>query len=140
MSAMTGPEFLTRLVEATNAHDVDRIEACFAEDYVNVTPCHPARGFTGREQVRRNWTTILGAVPDLVAEVVDSAEDGPHIWSEWEMRGTRRDGGAHLMRGVLVYTVRDGLATQLRFFMEPVDDSPVDADQAVARLTTGGEQ
>jgi ketosteroid isomerase-like protein len=136
---MTVPEFLNRLLEATNAHDVGRIEACFAEDYVNSTPCHPARGFTGREQVGRNWTTILHAVPDLVAEVVDCTEAGPRIWSEWEMRGTRRDGGAHLMRGVLVFTVRDGVATQLRFFMEPVDDSPLDADQAVARLTTGGE-
>lgn len=136
---MTGPEFLTRLVEATNAHDVGRIEACFAEEYLNVTPCHPARGFMGREQVRRNWTTILGAVPDLVAEVVDFSQTGSHIWSEWEMRGTRRDGSPHLMRGVLVFTVTDGLATQLRFFMESVDDSPVDADLAVARLTGGVE-
>ena len=136
---MTGPEFLTRLVEATNAHDVGRIEACFAEEYLNVTPCHPARGFIGREQVRRNWTTILGAVPDLVAEVVDFSQTGSQIWSEWEMRGTRRDGSPHLMRGVLVFTVTDGLATQLRFFMESVDDSPVDADLAVARLTGGVE-
>jgi ketosteroid isomerase-like protein len=138
MIVMTGPEFLTRLCEATNAHDVARIEACFAEDYVNVTPCHPARGFVGKEQVRRNWTAILAAVPDLVAEVGGWAEDGPRIWSEWEMRGTRRDGVPHLMRGVLVFTVRDGLATHLRFFLEPVDDAQVDADQAVARLTTGG--
>jgi len=135
---MTRPEFLSRLLEATNAHDVGRIEACFAGDYVNVTPCHPARGFTGREQVRRNWTTILGAVPDLEAVVLDSVEDGPRIWSEWEMRGTRRDGAAHLMRGVLVFTVHDGLATGLRFFMEPVDESPVDADQAVEQVTGGG--
>ena len=139
MSVMTRPEFLTRLLAATNAHDVGRIEACFAEEYVNVTPCHPARGFTGRGQVRRNWTAILGAVPDLEAEVVDFAVDGPRVWSEWEMRGTRRDGSSHLMRGVLVFTVTDGLATRLRFFMEPVDDSPVDADHAVARLTGAGE-
>ena len=136
---MTRPEFLTRLLAATNAHDVGRIEACFAEEYVNVTPCHPARGFTGRGQVRRNWTAILGAVPDLEAEVVDFAVDGPRVWSEWEMRGTRRDGSSHLMRGVLVFTVTGGLATRLRFFMEPVDDSPVDADHAVARLTGAGE-
>jgi ketosteroid isomerase-like protein len=134
---MAPPEFLTRLLAATNAHDVDGIEACFAESYVNVTPCHPARGFTGRGQVRRNWTTILDAVPDLVAEIRDSVQDGPRIWSEWEMRGTRRDGGRHLMRGVLVFDVRDGLATHLRFFMEPVDEAPVDADEAVARLTEG---
>ena len=134
---MTRPEFLTRLLEATNAHDVDAIADCFTDDYVNLTPCHPARGFTGREQVRLNWTTILGAVPDLVAEVVASTVDGPRIWSEWEMRGTRRDGAPHLMRGVLVFTVHDERAEHLRFFLEPVDDVAADADQAVARLTGG---
>lgn len=135
---MTVPEFLTRLVEATNDHDIEGIVACFSEEYVNVTPCHPARGFTGREQVRRNWTAILGAVPDLVAEVGDFVEAGDGIWSEWEMRGTRRDGVPHLMRGVLVFTVRNGLATHLRFFLEPVDDAPIDADRAVAGLTGEG--
>lgn len=135
---MTRPEFLTRLLEATNDHDVDGIVACFSDDYVNVTPCHPARGFTGRDQVRRNWTTILGAVPDLVAEISAFAEDGERIWSEWEMRGTRRDGAPHLVRGVLVFTVRDELATRLRFFLEPVDDASEDADHAVTRLTGGG--
>ena len=135
---MTVPEFLTRLVEATNDHDIEGIVACFSEEYVNVTPCHPARGFTGREQVRRNWTAILGAVPDLVAEVGDFVEAGDGIWSEWEMRGTRRDGVPHIMRGVLVFTVRNGLATHLRFFLEPVDDAPIDADRAVAGLTGEG--
>jgi ketosteroid isomerase-like protein len=134
---MTRPEFLTRILEATNSHDVDRIAACFTDDYVNVTPCHPARGFTGREQVRRNWTAILGGVPDLVAEVVGWCGDGPVIWSEWEMRGTRRDGAPHLMRGVLVFTLRDERAEELRFFLEPVDESGTSADEAVATLTGG---
>lgn len=134
---MAQPQFLTRLLEATNAHDVDGIVACFSDDYVNVTPCHPARGFTGRGQVRRNWTAILQAVPDLVAEVLSFVEDDDRIWSEWEMRGTRGGDGPHLVRGVLVFTVRNGLATHLRFFLEPVDDSSIDADRAVARLTGG---
>ncbi|MGY2703007.1 MULTISPECIES: nuclear transport factor 2 family protein [unclassified Nocardioides] len=134
---MTRPDFLTRLLAATNDHDVEGIVACFSDEYVNVVPCHPARGFAGREQVRRNWTTILAAVPDLVAEVVDSVRDGDRIWSEWEMRGTRRDGVAHLMRGVLVFTLHDDVAAGLRFFMEPVDEAPVDVDRAVAGLIGG---
>ena len=44
---MTSPEYLIRLLQATNDHDVDGIVACFTDDYVNVTPCHPARSFTG---------------------------------------------------------------------------------------------
>ena len=135
---MTRPEYLTRLLKATNDHDVDGVVACFSDDYVNATPCHPARSFTGRDQVRRNWTTIFQAVPDLVAEVGEYVEDGDRIWSEWELRGTRRDGAPHLMRGVLVFTLRNSLAAHLRFFLEPVDDAPVDADLAVTRLTGGG--
>src|SRR4051812_40894700 len=44
-----------RLVQATNDHDLDGLVACFAADYENATPAHPARSFRGREQVRRNW-------------------------------------------------------------------------------------
>ena len=139
MSVMTRPEFLTRLLAATNAHDVGRIEACFAEEYVNVTPCHPARGFTGRGQVRRNWTAILGAVPDLEAEVVDFAVDGPRVWSEWEMRGTRVDGTPHLMRGPILFTLTGdrARARAARFYLEPVELDGPDADAAV-RQALGG--
>jgi ketosteroid isomerase-like protein len=134
---MTLPSFLERLTAATNAHDVEGIVDCFADDYVNETPCHPARGFTGREQVRRNWTTILAAVPDHEAEVVAWVEDGPRLWTEWEMRGTLRDGARLLMRGAMVFTLRDGVATHLRFFLEPVDDSGATVDEAVSTMTGG---
>ena len=46
---------LRRLQDATNAHDIEAICACFAPGYRNETPVHPARGFTGSEQVHRNW-------------------------------------------------------------------------------------
>lgn len=127
-------EFAARLEEATNAHDVDAIAACFSEDYENATPCHPARGFVGVEQVRRNWSAILGAVPDLVAEVRGRATSGAEQWLEWEMRGVRRDGHAHLMRGVTVFTVVGDQATSARFFLEPVDQEDADADTAVRQV------
>src|SRR3954453_6567313 len=126
---MTGPGYATepaqvlqRLLEATNAHDVDAITNCFAPDYRNETPIHPARGFVGNEQVRRNWTQILAAIPDLSAVVIASATSGDTVWSEWEHRGTRRDGSAHLMRGVIVFAVANGLIAAARFFLEPVDE------------------
>ena len=44
------------------------------------------------------------------------------MWSEWEMRGTRLDGEAHLMRGVMRFAVADdGRASAVRFYLEPVD-------------------
>src|SRR5213080_4232756 len=98
--------FALRLREATNSREVDSVVACFAADYVNETPAHPARGFTGIDQVRRNWTHIFTAVPDHTAALVGSAQDGDTVWTEWEMSGTRVDGGRHCMRGVIVFTVR----------------------------------
>ena len=124
---------LQRLVQATNEHDLDSLVDCFAPDYRNETPVHPARGFQGREQVRKNWERIFAFVPDVTADVVRSAADGETIWSEWEMRGTRRDGSAHLMRGVIIFDVHDGQARWARFYLEPVDDDAGDVDDAVQR-------
>jgi ketosteroid isomerase-like protein len=120
-----------RLVEVTNQHDLDALVSCFAEDYVNETPAHPSRGFRGRQQVRRNWEQIFGFVPDIRVEVVRAAVDGEAVWSEWEMRGTRRDGSAHHMVGVIVFGVRSHSISWARFYLEPVDASRAGVDDAV---------
>jgi len=128
------PNFADRVCEATNSHDIDRLVDCFTEDYVNETPAHPERGFHGREQVRRNWTQIFAAIPDITAEVIRSDQVGDTVWSEWEMRGTQLDGAEHLMRGVMVFSLDDDRARALRFYLEPVDRSGLDVDQAVKQL------
>ena len=122
-----------RLRAATNAHDIDAIVACFASDYRNETPAHPARNFVGNEQVRRNWTKILAAIPDVSTEILASAASGNMVWTEWEHRGTRPDGTAHLMRGVVVFGISDGLIASARFFLEPVEEASGDVDTAVRR-------
>jgi ketosteroid isomerase-like protein len=127
-----------RLLRATNDHDVDAIAACFADDYVNETPTHPSRGFRGREQVRRNWEQIFANVSELRADVVRCAIDGDVAWTEWEMAGRRRDGTAHLMRGVIVFGVRDGLAAWARFYLEPVDTESGTVDDAVREQVVRG--
>jgi ketosteroid isomerase-like protein len=128
----SGPaaELVTRLQRAVNEHDLDALVACFAPEYRNETPAHPARGFVGRDQVRRNWGQILGAVPDLVADLHMIADDST-AWTEWEMRGTRVDGSAHLMRGVVIFEVQGGEATSARFYLEPVEAGGAEIDQAV---------
>jgi ketosteroid isomerase-like protein len=129
---MDGPQALVdRLVRATNDHDIDRLVACFAEDYENETPVHPARGFRGRDQVRRNWEQIFAFVPDVRAEVVRCALDGDTAWTEWEMSGTRKDGSAHLMRGVILFGVGGGVAQWARFYLESVDEDHGTVDDAV---------
>jgi ketosteroid isomerase-like protein len=123
--------WVDRLVHVTNAHDLDGVVSCFANDYVNVTPAHPARGFVGPDQVRKNWSQIFGAVPDIEVAVVAAAFDGGTAWTQWEMHGTRRDGSAHRMAGVIVFEVADGLARRATFFLEPVDEGPGTVDDAV---------
>jgi ketosteroid isomerase-like protein len=126
-------DFLQRLQAATNAHDLDALVGCFAEDYRNEAPAHPARAFTGPAQVRTNWQQIFGFVPDVRATVLSSAVDGDAVWSEWEMSGTRRDGTKHLMRGVIVFGIEAGRATWARFYLEPVDEMTAGVDEAVRR-------
>ena len=133
-------EVIDRIAASTNAHDLDGLVECFAPDYVNETPVHPTRGFTGREQVRRNWAQIFAAVPDVSSEVVARAVDGDRVWSEWEMRGTRSDGSPHLMRGVMIFRVAEGLVRGVRFFLEPVDTSGGTVDDAVASAVQGASR
>ena len=128
-----------RLCKASNDHDLPAIVGCFAADYRNETPAHPERGFTGRDQVRRNWEQILAAIPDLTTEVLHSVVDGDTVWTEWEHRGTRPDGSPHLMRGVVIFGVRDGMAEWARFYLEPVQAGGQDADAAVLlQVAPGG--
>jgi ketosteroid isomerase-like protein len=130
-----------RLCGAVNAHDLEALVACFAEDYVNETPAHPQRGFRGNQQVRRNWTQILAGVPDLRARLPRTAVDGDTVWAEWDMSGTRPDGAAFLMRGVVIFGVSGAAITSARFYLEPVEETSGDVDAHTHRVvgTTGAD-
>lgn len=126
---------IDRLVTATNAHDLDAVVDCFASDYVNVTPAHPPRGFRGRDQVRRNWSTIFTAVPDLTARLLAATVAGDQVWTEWEMTGTRRDGTPHATVGVIIFGVTGEQIVSARFYLEPVEWTSGDVTTAVRRAT-----
>jgi ketosteroid isomerase-like protein len=130
-----GAVLIERLTQAVNDHDIEMVVACFAEEYVNETPAHPARGFRGRAQVRRNWEQIFAFVPDIRATVLHCTADAGMVWTEWEMSGTRRDGSTHLMRGVVLFSV-NGLIDRARFYLEPVDDGPATVDDAIRDQVT----
>jgi limonene-1,2-epoxide hydrolase len=127
-------QVVQRLLTATNEHDIDALVDCFAADYVNQTPAHPQRGFGGRDQVRRNWTSIFAGVPDITARVIASAVDGGAVWTEWEMSGTRSDGAGHAMAGVIIFAVDHDLIVSARFYLEPVEVTSGDVDAAVTRV------
>ena len=129
-----GAAALERLLRAVNEHDLEGMVACFADDYVNETPVHPLRGFTGNEQVRRNWRQIFGGVPDLRAELPRQIVDGDTAWTEWEMSGRRVDGLPFLMRGVVIFRIVDDAIASARFYLEPVEETSGDIDVHTTRV------
>ena len=135
-----GAALLDRLAAAASRHDLDALVGCFAPDYRNETPAHPAQGFTGRDQVRRNWEQIFAFIPDITARVLRSCGDADVVWSEWDMTGTRRDGAAAHMAGVIVFGMRDGLFSWARFYLEPVQAGGAGANQAVRQHVGAGPE
>ena len=129
-----------RLLAAINAHDLEAMVACFADDYLNQWPAHPQRGFRGRGQVRTNWSQIFAGVPNLQARLPRMTVDGDTVWTEWDIAGTRRDGGPFLMRGVSIFGVREGRLAWVRFYLEPVEETSGDVDAHTRRVvgTTAG--
>ena len=93
--------------------------ACFQVDYESGSRSTPIALFAGGE-MRANWVQIFGAVPDITAEVLRYAVDGETVWSEWDLRGTRRDGAPHRTAMVNIAGVRDGEIAWMRLYMEPV--------------------
>ena len=83
---------LERLRRAIDGHDLDALAACFDPDYHSEFPAHPDRTFRGHEQMRKNWSQIFGAVPDIEAVLLRYVSEGDTAWAEWEWTGTRADG------------------------------------------------
>jgi ketosteroid isomerase-like protein len=106
--------------QATNQHDLDALVACFAPDYHSAFPAHPDRGFHGHEQLRKNWTQIFRAVPNIHVELLRCAAEGNTVWAEWEWTGTLVSGGPFLHRGVTIHGVEQGKTSWARLYMEPV--------------------
>jgi hypothetical protein len=70
-------------------------------------------------------------VPDIHATVLRASVKDDVIWSEWEHRGTRRDGTPHVMRGVIIFGVEDDAIAWARFYLEPVQEADGDVNHAV---------
>ncbi len=134
------PQVLDRLLAAINAHELEAMVSCFAEDYTNETPVHPPRGFRGQEQVRTNWSQIFAAVPNIQARVVRSSVDGDTLWTEWDIAGDRVDGAPFLMRGVVIFGVAGDTIASARFYLEPVEDTSGDVNAHTRRVTGTADQ
>jgi ketosteroid isomerase-like protein len=117
---------LRRMEKAMNAHDLDALVDCFTEDLRSDLPLHPARSFTGRDGVRRNWAGLFAHIPGLAARVLQSAADGDQVWSEWEIGGTTVNGEQYLSRGVAILQLRGERIASVRFYLDDVDTKTAD--------------
>lgn len=119
---------LQRMHDALNSRDLDAYVNCFATDYRSEQPIHPEWAYTGREQLRWNWTAIFENVQDFKADCLRSTIEGDTFWSEWRWTGTQPDGIPLTIVGVIIMGVRDGLISWGRIYME---------SEAGAKLTFG---
>ncbi|MEO6411542.1 MAG: nuclear transport factor 2 family protein [Pedococcus sp.] len=129
--AAEGVEVIQRMAERMTAHDLDGMVELVHEDYQSEQPFHPARGFSGRAQMKANWRALLTGVPDMRGEVVASVQAGDVVWSEWHWVGTTEQGEPFDMRGVTQFTVRDGLVVRGRLFTELVEQGGADINDSV---------
>jgi hypothetical protein len=120
------------LQAAMNQHDLEAMLECFDPDYRSEQPLHPNRGFGGKEQVRKNWSAILGSFPDFEAELLGHAASDKTVWSEWRWRATGLN-----MAGVTLFGVQEGRIVWGRLYMEPVEEGGEGIDEAVRGMSEG---
>jgi ketosteroid isomerase-like protein len=131
----SGPTVVVeRLAQAINGHDLEQLAGCFDPDYLSEFPAHPDRAFRGHDQMRKNWSQIFGAVPDITVTLLQCIADGETVWAEWAWRGTRPDHSPFAMRGVTIQGVRQDRIAWVRMYMEPVETSGAGSDAAVRRV------
>ena len=127
-----------RLLAAFNARDLDALVDCFRADYRSEQPAHPNRGFGGAAQVEANWAQMFAGVPDMRLECLADTDDGSTAWTEWRWTGTRTDGSAFGMNGVIIFGLGgDGLITWAHLYMEPVEQHGEGIEAAVRHLAEG---
>src|SRR3954453_9387014 len=83
---------VNRLIAAQNEHDLEGMLACFHEDYRSEQPRFPARTFEGVDQVRANWSALLGGIPDCHSQVLAPGADGDIGFLEVHWTGTKAAG------------------------------------------------
>lgn len=127
------PTVLERLQTAMNRHDLEAMLELFDADYRSEQPLHPNRGFGGKEQVRKNWSSMLGSFPDFEARLLGQATSEGTVWGEWRWRASGLN-----MTGVTLLGVRDGRIVWGRLYMEPVEEGGEDIDESVQSITERG--
>lgn len=107
---MTDDRALRALVEAFNAHDLDRVMGFFTDDCVLETP----RGtepwgtrYVGREAVREGLAARFTGIPDVHYGDDEHWVCGQHAVSKWLLTGTTTEGEPVRVRGCDLFDLSD---------------------------------
>lgn len=112
---------IERIQAAQNQHDLEAFLDCIDTDYQSEQPIHPNKAFRGREQVRKNWSTIFSGIADFRSELLRTTTQGETEWTEWRWSGTYANGRPFEMVGVTIFGVQNGRIVWGRLYMEPVE-------------------
>ena len=105
---MSALEAVARFQKAFGAQDVDAVIAAMTTDCVFEDTSPPdGRRYVGAEAVRAAWAALFAASPEGAFQAEETIEAGDRVVVRW--RYTWGDGH---VRGVDVFTVRDGLVAE----------------------------
>jgi ketosteroid isomerase-like protein len=95
--------------DAINRHDAAAVAAMLTDDTVfeNTSPAPDGTRIEGKAAVAAFWVKWFAANPDAKFEAEDTVVSGDRCTVRWIYRKTR-DGKPWHLRGIDVFTVRDG--------------------------------
>lgn len=102
---------LEEFARAWNAHDVDGLVACMADDgEFHAAAGKPPGGdvHVGHDALRRAFTAIFDQFPDARWRDAVHSVVGDIALSEWTFTGTGPDGNAVRVRGCDVFRIQNG--------------------------------
>jgi len=101
---------LEQVAAGFNAHDIDAIMACFADDCSLDLPRGPqphGSRFIGRAEVRRGLMTRFETTPDVHYGEIEHFASGSTGMSKSLLTGTQPDGEKVVVRGCDFYSFND---------------------------------
>lgn len=104
-------DLLDEFAKAWNRHDCDALLSMMTDDGVFETaagPEHYGARHAGSEALRSAFSAVFEAFPDASWNDARHLACGDRGFSEWTFRGTDRSGNKVEVRGVDLFTFRDG--------------------------------
>jgi ketosteroid isomerase-like protein len=122
---------VSRMLDAWQRRDFEATLAHFSEDVVwlGVGPeTAPSRGREGVDRAMAEW---VGAFSDYWVKACDLIDAGDDVVLIWREGGRGRTSGVEVEdEGATVFTVKDGLITRARFYL--------DREEALAATSDAG--